>query len=48
MVARRPTGNPYYAIRDHLGMSDLDELKKFEGMEVAYSLDKNGEPYRLL
>tara|TARA_Y100000588_G_C14271196_1_gene932385 strand:- start:24 stop:251 length:228 start_codon:yes stop_codon:yes gene_type:complete len=42
--------DPYVGaeIRDHLGMSDLDELKRFEGMEVAYSLDKNGEPYRLL
>mgnify|MGYP003141598231 FL=1 len=42
--------DPYVgaAIREHLGMGDLEDLEKFEGMEIAYSIDKNGEPYRLL
>jgi len=37
--------DPYTAaaLRDHLGMSDFDELKSFKNMKIAVSVNNEGE-----
>jgi hypothetical protein len=37
--------DPYTAaaLRDHLGMSDFDELKSFKNMKIAVSIHNEGE-----
>jgi hypothetical protein len=29
-------------------MNELEEIKTFEGMDIAYTMDTNGEEFRLV
>jgi hypothetical protein len=42
--------NPYVAaaIKEYEGMNELEEIKTFEGMDIAYTMDTNGEEFRLV
>ena len=42
--------NPYVAaaIKEYKGIDELEDIKNFEGMDVAYIMDNNGEEFRLV
>ena len=42
--------NPYVAaaIKEYKGISELEDIQSFEGMDIAYIMDNNGEEFRLV
>tara|TARA_R110000822_G_scaffold16329_12_gene55751 strand:- start:247 stop:492 length:246 start_codon:yes stop_codon:yes gene_type:complete len=42
--------NPYVAaaIKEYKGIDELEDIRSFEGMDVAYIMDNNGEEFRLV
>lgn len=42
--------NPYVAaaIKEYQGISELEEIHRFEDMDIAYIMDNNGEDFRLV
>lgn len=42
--------NPYVAaaIKEYKGIDELEDIKSFEGMDIAYIMDNNGEEFRLV
>lgn len=42
--------NPYVAaaIKDYEGMKDVADLKRFDGMMVAYIMDNDAEEFQLI
>ena len=42
--------NPYVAaaIKEYKGIDELEDIRSFEGMDVAYIMYNNGEEFRLV
>jgi hypothetical protein len=42
--------NPYVAaaIKEYQGIDELEDIHDFEGMDIAYIMDNNGEEFRLV
>ena len=42
--------NPYVAaaIKEYKGIDELEDIHDFEGMDIAYIMDNNGEEFRLV
>lgn len=42
--------NPYVAaaIKEYQGIDELEDIHIFEGMDIAYIMDNNGEEFRLV